>query len=266
MKRIIIAILCMMVCVVVKAQKNPDTYRVDYYGAGFIYNKQPSELNIKGKIRSVTYSIYPVNVRFGEPELGERVGYDYYVYNDNGQLIERFIKGDWRHTDLKNTISYDSDGNMSYVSYFTDQSKPTKYLYNEDGKLSRVEYGNYVHRLFYTNGILTKLVTYNRYEGDEVATNYFQNGRLSRRVQYNKTYNYEYNSKNLLIRDNHWGVTYKYNEKNLVSEIKEGTDTEDYEYKYDERGNWIKCVSLCKHSDGSIYKTYLLLREIVYID
>lgn len=141
------------ICQVVNAQV--ELGHMEKYYIDFPYNIQPSELDIKGKISQVEYTNYELEYKFGEFQKGSQIGFGTYKYNSNGQLVSLYRKGDgwdgWYVTSVYNwDLHYDSNGNVVFDNYYS----------YENGKLSKVIYGGNVIRMYYTNGMLNKVIKY----------------------------------------------------------------------------------------------------------
>ncbi len=283
-RRFAVVLFCVLICQIVSAQVPDVNASVEFghqkkYYVDFPYNIQPSELDIKGKISKVEYADYELEYKFGEFQKGSLIGYAMYQYNANGQLTglykkrSGFVNYNWK-------LQYDANGNIVSNNYFY-----------ENGKLSKVNYGGSVIRMYYTNGgVLDKVIDYT-YDGDERYTVYYQNGDAIKQVtpprpwNDNKvettTYSY-YNHK--LTKGN--GKTYTYNAKGLVSRIvdrrreivneyefitgSKGQGTKvveyiyEYTYEFDSKGNWITRTCTQKDVNGYIQKGILTERIIIY--
>ena len=160
--------------------------------------------------------------------------YDYnvkYEYDDNGNcLIEQYMSDD----KLKGTIKYEYDDNGNCVkksdSYHTGGDSVVEYIYNSDDKCIK-EIRTYV-TIEYEYDINGKCIK-------EVSIN--SNGTQSIN---NKTYD----ENNNLIKeevDDGMIIEYQYNDHGDCTKIKrsysDGSDgTDEYLYKYDDRGNCIE--------------------------
>lgn len=280
MRRIAVILFCVLMCQAVNAQVELG-HQKKYY-VDFPYNIQPSELDINCKISQVEYTNYELEYKFGEFQTGSQIGSAQYQYNTKGQLTRLSRKGDgwfWLG-EYDWHLQYDANGNI--VS--------TKYVY-ENGKLSKVIWNKCVIRMYYTNGILNKVVNYNESNGKELYTVSFQNGDAIKKVvppsYWNnneaETKTYSYNNHKLIKGE---GITYTYNAKGLVSRMvqryrKIANDYEfitgsngqgtkvveyiyDYTYEYDSKGNWIKRTCAEKDENGYIKEGKLTVRKITY--
>lgn len=280
MRRIAVILFCVLMCQAVNAQVELGHQKK--YFVDFPYNIQPSELDINCKISQVEYTNYELEYKFGEFQTGSQIGSAQYQYNTKGQLTRLSRKGDgwfWLG-EYDWHLQYDANGNI--VS--------TKYVY-ENGKLSKVIWNKCVIRMYYTNGILNKVVKYNESNGKELYTVSFQNGDAIKKVVSPSYWNnneaetktYSYNNHKLIKGE---GITYTYNAKGLVSRMvqryrKIANDYEfitgsngqgtkvveyiyDYTYEYDSKGNWIKRTCAEKDENGYIQEGTLTVRKITY--
>ena len=282
MRRIAVILFCVLICQAVSAQV--ELGHQEKYYVIFPYNIQPSELDIKGKISQVEYANYELEYRFGEFQTGRQIGFGTYKYNSNGQLASLYREGDgwngWYSTKICNwQLQYNTNGQIASNNYSY-----------EKGKLSKVILGDYVIRMYYTNGMLNKVIKYD-YDGDELYTVYYQNGDAIKEVTPPRPWNdnkvetttYSYNN-HKLTKGN--GKAYTYNAKGLVSRMTrrhskivneyefitgsrgQGTkvveDIYEYTYEYDSKGNWIKRTCTEKDENGYIKKGTLTVRKITY--
>lgn len=282
MKRIVVVLFCVLICQVLSAQV--ELGHQEKYYVIFPYNIQPSELDINCKISQVKYTNYELVYKYGEFERGRQIGYVLYQYNTNNQLSSLYREGDgwdgW-HSSSKYNWQLQYDGNGHIVS--------NNYVY-ENGKLSKVTYYDDVIRMYYTNGILNKVIKY-AYDGEESYTVYYQNGDAIKKVIPPRPWNQNKTETNTYYYSNHKltkgeGFTYTYNAKGLVSKMVyrhskivneyafitgsggQGTkvveDIYEYTYEYDSKGNWIKRTCTQKDEYGYIKKGVLTEREITY--
>ena len=275
--RIAVVLFCVLMCQAVNAQVELG-HQKKYYD-DFPYNIQPSELDINCKISQVEYTTHELEYKFGEFQTGRQIESAVYQYNANGQLIrfyeEKYGKSyhDWK-------LQYDANGKIVY---------PNNYFY-ENGKLSKVIWGDVYVRMHYVNGVLNQVISYTD-DGEELFTVFYQNGDAIKQVTPPKSWNrnqvttrtYSYYNHKLTKGD---GETYTYNAKGLVSRMVDrhrkivndyefitgsngqGTkvveDIYEYTYEFDSKGNWIKRTCTQKDENGYIKKGKLTVRKITY--
>ena len=279
MRKIAVLLFCVLICQSVSAQVELG-HQVKYL-IGFPYNIQPSELDINCKISQVEYTNYELEYKFGEFQIGRQIGSAQYQYNTKGQLtrFDREGSGWFWSGEFQWRLQYDDNGNIL----------ANNYTY-ENGKLSKVIYDGDVIRMYYTNGMLNKVIKYYS-NGNELFTVYYQNGDAIKQVTPPRPWNgnkvetttYSYNNHKLTKGAR---VTYTYNAKGLVSQMLfrhrkivneyeylsgsngQGTkvveDIYAYKYEYDSKGNWIKRTCTQKDENGYIKKGTLTVRKITY--
>ncbi len=225
----------------------------------FPYNVQPSELDIKGNVLRVYYTLYDLKSQYGDIVIRYIQDTVLFEYNDKGQLV-KFRAGNhelfgWSRFDYDQI--YDEQGNSLSVS------KNLEYFY-ENGKLAKVHLGLKLWRLHYANSILSKIDCYDYKSGQLESTSYYQNGNLVKTVTLPTSFSKKEEVETFTYRNhkllNSNGKVYTYNDKGLYSP----TGACKYSYEYDERGNWITRYEIEKDKYGNLTKGYLTVRKITY--
>jgi hypothetical protein len=228
-----------------------------------------SELNLKGKVKTLTEIEYKVSPNTGKIKEGDMLYKYIYSFNENGNLIETNSYDPDGNLDGKYTYSYDNiKGNKTEMtSYNPDGSSDERCAYKYDSK------GNLIQEIwYYPDGSISKKYNY-KYDdkGNEIAMNRydFHDSLICKD-------SYKYNDKGEKIEWNHFNlspptdgtlskkVIFKYDEKeniNVESIYLADGSFECFSYKYDykKKGNWKK---------ETIYKNglpqYITERNIKY--
>ena len=214
----------------------------------------------------------------------------YYEFDETGKILRKIDYFKINGSTVWSDCSYNyTDGILTSQLVRREDGNNTEdvYSYNEDGKLLQIVGNNSLTKFRYTNGLLTEKSEVFTGEFDNVRKSLFfydKAGKLDSTIITNmfletiikfiqhfddsereiqnysyKSSNQDYDNLNLYNKK-----TFTYNSNNdLESEIENDyeentTDKTEYQYTYDESGNWIKQIT--KDSDGISE----IIREVYY--
>ncbi len=243
--------------------------------------------NLKGKIQSFEKTTYLVDKT--SKNLTQKYK-ENYVFNATGSLISIESFGDDSQLDSKETYSY-NQAKLSLHSVFSSTGKidkTTQYEYDEIGQLITQKKYNKSEKLQYETsfiynqkGLLSakhKLIpsinyTMKQHYKYDVKDQLIEISKIARIGTTKETF--EYNDKGLQSKKSEYNamdelysyINYFYNKENDKTDLKkydtEGALTyfENYEYTYDNYGNWTECTSFEKGEKVSVEK-----RKLTYIE
>ena len=110
-----------------------------------INKKDPTDLNLKGKVKTLTETMFKAVDKFGEIQKGEIQGKDIILFNDKGNRIEyNYYNSDDGRLSENDIFKYDDKGNkLEKTSYNSDGSLAYKYTYKYDDNGNNIEYNRY---------------------------------------------------------------------------------------------------------------------------
>lgn len=236
-------------------------------------------LGLKGRVKSVKYSSYDAELKFGETKKGIRnsSGQDnrYYYFNEEGIKIEDGEYDSYNQIQRKRLYRYNDSGKLIEVRNFNSKDEFTgKTIYRIDIKGNLIETSD-----FNSEGKLMGKIVYIRDDkGNAIETNSYDSMGIL-----NSKFKFEYDRKGRVLESIYYGPggeleeeTYiKYDSKGRETEVKvitegsviiknfkyENKEKDDltamikfenylimsktiYKYKYDENGNWIEKISI----------------------
>ncbi|UUV18383.1 hypothetical protein NRK67_13970 [Fusobacteria bacterium ZRK30] len=236
-------------------------------------------LDLKGKVKSVKYSTYDAELKFGEIKKGARSssGQDnrYFYFNEEGVKIEEGEYDSYDQIQMKRLYRYNDSGRLMEVRDFNSKDKFTgKTIYRIDDKGNLIETSDFDSK----GRFMGKIIYIRNDKGYAVEKNsYDLMGSL------NSKFKFEYDRKGRVLESIYYGSgdeveeeTYiKYDGKGRKLEVKvitegnvviknfkyENKEKDDlttmikfenylimsktiYRYKYDENDNWIKKISI----------------------
>lgn len=249
------------------------------------------ELNLKGKVKEVVHMGYDVVDKYGilEKSNDEYIKY-LYSFDENGFLIDKIEqeKNNGRSSLWKYQYNYYDDGRL-YKEFINDAMT----VYNYENKILKDA------NTYYANGTLLKKVVYimsggkvireeeyddkgnlynfdiNNYRGDYwekekwtiadgteelITTESYNNKNLIKRVSHyaRQTSEIFYNEENLVVKT----INGKWIMDNLMS-YREIGNVYEYEYFYDDMGNWIKRI---EYKGTAKIPQRIEVRDIFYYD
>lgn len=226
----------------------------------------PTDLNLKGKVKSLTEINYKAVVMTGEIQTGDIIDKTIYSFNDKGNKIEENIYRADGSLDAsgsgKYNYKYDDKGNMIeenyYRSYYDKSSNGwisspnyEKNIYKYDNK------GNMIEENLYDEpkgSLFAKYICKYDDKGNNIEDDYYMyiNGDSLKSI----FHIFKYDDKENIIEHNEYqadgSLYYKfiYNYDNIGNKIEEKcyiytiSPSLDYnyyyKYVYDKTGNWIK--------------------------
>ena len=232
--------------------------------------------NLKGQVKSYTEHIYSATEKFGETEKENLKSGRQVLFNEVGDQIE----GIWYwyrsdgSIDEKIKMDYDDHGNLTTEwRYGSDGKLKTKVIYNYDdtGSLAEIFWykpeGELEEKRKYRHEENERIKEEYRYnsEGELMSKGielYDENGNPTETSSYNSEGKLEYKWTRRYDKKGRLIEEYWYNsEGKLESKSK-------CEYQYDERGNWIQCLSFTTyHSSIDSFDTILIAeREYEYYE
>ncbi len=248
-------------------------------GIGKVNETDVKILGLKGGVKSVKYTTYDAELKFGEIKKGVRSGSSrdnrYYYFNEKEVKTEVGERDSFDQIQRKTLYKYNDKGNLIQTSNFNSKSEFTgKTIYTRDNKGNLIETGD-----FNSKGDFIGKIIYTRdNKGNAIETNNYDFiGSLSSKFKF------EYDKKGRVLESIYYGSdgelrekTYiKYDEKGrsievklvigtsvFIESLKYGNKEKDdltlmiksenysimsktiYTYVYDENGNWIEKVSM----------------------
>ncbi len=236
-------------------------------------------LGLKGRVKSVKYSSYDAELKFGEIKKGARSssGQDnrYYYFNEEGVKVEEGEYDLNGQIQRKRLYRYNESGKLIETSDFNLNDEFTgKTIYKTDDKGNLIETsefdskGEFMGKIIYTRDEKGNAVETNSYDSmgsldSKFNSEYDKKGRVLETIYYgangelNKKTYIKYDGKGrtieikLIAEGSIFIQNFKYENKekdDLTTMIK----YEDYlimsktiyRYKYDENGNWIQKISI----------------------
>ena len=243
--------------------------------------------NLKGKVKSFTESTYGAEDRFGEIQKKALDSFKTFEYTVKGSRIKSThydangrIEGAWIY-------KYDAKGNLiEWATYNADGSLSSRQTFKYNVNSDLTEHNLYQKNIDYPDGSFYKegisqydnngnKIKYTHYDVDGSiletwAYTYDAKGNLIEENMYNSDGEinnlfltlYKYNDNgNLTEREHHSGIwTEKqilvYDDSGNLIEEKNQTSIGQmdtyYEYKFDEKGNWIKRITFINQIPESI--------------
>ena len=220
------------------------------------------ELNLKGDVVKYYQTQYEAEEKFGKWELGDKsyYGHSLMIFNDDGFVKEQQSLNKDGSIDMRYVNSF-KDGLLSETSSFDENDKlKAKSVYNssggkivsskeydEEGKLEREINYNYKGELIASVEILKNGTVTSKFE------NFFSGDQLDKQIHYDSLGQVSSISK------------YKRNSNDDISKyqsLDEGGKVDyevEWEYEYDDKGNWIKQYD---KNDGKIEN--ISVRKIIY--
>ncbi|WP_028856034.1 hypothetical protein [Psychrilyobacter atlanticus] len=236
-------------------------------------------LGLVGKVKSVKYSTYDAELKFGEIKKGARSSSRednrYYCFNEEGIKIEDGEYDSYDQIQMKRLYRYNDNGKLIEVRNFNSKDKFIgKTIYKIDGKGNLVETndfnskGEFVDKIIYTRDDKGNAIETNSYDSmgsliSKFKFEYDRKGRVLESIYYEsgdemeeKTY-IKYDGKgrtveikvitegNVIIKN----LKYENKEKDEVTTMIKfenylNMSKTIYKYKYDENGNWIEKISI----------------------
>lgn len=236
-------------------------------------------LGLKGRVKSVKYSSYDAELKFGEIKKGarssSRLENRYYYFNEEGVKIEDGECDSYGQIQRKRLYKYNDSGKLIEVRNFNSKDEfRGKTIYRIDDKGNLIETSD-----FNAEGQFMGKIIYTRDDkGNAVETNSYDSmGSL------NSKFKFKYDRKGRVLESIYYGhggeleeETYiKYDGKGKKTEVKvitegsviiknlkyENKEKDEltamikfenylimsktiYKYKYDENGNWIEKISI----------------------
>lgn len=241
-------------------------------------SKELKDLNLKGKIKTITQNKFEAIEKFGKVEKGERVAHDkseifdffnlnstahfsqqgnleeLSVYKRNGKLDAKIISKD----SILDVYSSKGKLQMKFVADDIDYPKKVA-LYDSDGDLMLKIESEYDNNF---NPISSRYISNDNEIMLETFSSYDNNNRLiseeSKETKKEKSY---LRRKTTTIINS--SMAYKYNKNQDVNEITatEGEEVivKTFKYKYDDKQNWISKIEY----HNSVPRT-ITEREIKY--
>ncbi|MCS5420653.1 MULTISPECIES: hypothetical protein [Psychrilyobacter] len=234
---------------------------------------------LKGRVKSVKYSTYDTELKFGEIKKGTRSssGQDnrYYYFNEKEVKIEEGERDSYDRIQRKTLYKYNDEGKLIQTSDFDSRVEfAGKTIYTRDDKGNLIEAsdfnskGEFIGKIIYTRDSKGNAVETNSYNSmgslnSKFKFEYDKKGRVLESIYYgsdgelrDKTY-FKYDGKGrvievkLITEDSIFIKNFKYENKEkddvtLMIQY-EGYLTMSktrYMYKYDENGNWIQKISI----------------------
>lgn len=207
------------------------------------------EENLKGQVKSYTEHRYSATEKFGEAEKENLESGTQVLFNEVGDQIEDIWYKSDGSVDYKAKSDYDDHGNLTTAwRYDSDGKLELKIIYKYDGTGSLAE--SYWYK---PEGELEEKRKFRYEENERIKEEYWYNSegelvyKWIRRYDENGNLTEEssYNSEGEL--ENKW--IKRYDEKgSLIEECRYNSEGKldsksKFEYQYDERGNWIQCLS-----------------------
>ena len=215
------------------------------------YFPDTKEENLKGKVKTIVEESKTINKGF----LKTRKFSEIRDYGKNGNLT-KIVKFDYRGNPSSIEVYGFIDGKRvfktGYISYQYNpritvlKARPKRDLRYSTSYERKYEGENLVEVIYYGNdGILRSRVV-SKYEKGQVETlSYFSDGRLARK------FITIHDRSGLVINQKHFDIT--------TGKI-DADKVYSYIYEFDERGNWIKRISLAeKTKDGKTLRTPTLV-------
>lgn len=236
-------------------------------------------LGLNGKVKSVKYSTYDAELKFGEIKKGSRSssGQDnrYYYFNEKGVKVEEGEYDFYDQIQMKRLYRYNDSGRLMEVSDFNSKDEfAGKKIYRVDDKGDLIETsdfdlkGGFMGKIIYIRDDKGHAVEINSYDsmgilGSKFKFEYDRKGRILESIYYGssgeleeETYiKYDGEGRKLEVKVITEGNVVV---KNFKYENKEKDDLTTmikfenylimyktiYRYKYDENGNWIEKISI----------------------
>jgi hypothetical protein len=202
-----------------------------------------TEANLKGKVKSFEESRYDAEERFGKIEKGNLHRWEFYKYDEQGNIIEFRYNSDYGSGEVNWVYKYDEQGNMIEASrHHSDGSliKGEVYKYDEQGNM--IESQEY-----YWNGSLSSKATYKYDEqGNQIERTWHNDdGSILRK------WIYEYDEQAYSIQNKKRGF-YHFGENTVDLTVilgnmiemnqynSDGSPQWKWVFEYDEQGNMIQ--------------------------
>jgi len=224
------------------------------------------ESNLKGKIWKVKETRFDGEEKFGKYQIGDKsyYGHQFYVFNEDGNLIESQQLDRKGKIEKASKYSYDEDGNCIEITTYDDDKVVQKQV-NKIEKDKNVE-----TQVFDEEGVLTDKYKYN-YSGSDISDGKIYNSNGSLTITFTNELSGGLLSKQI-VKDSLGKITsirtYERNNQGDIStqKIEYPKDTTEYtytfQYDYDEKENWLKQYQF--DEDGKIDD--ILVRNIIYYD
>lgn len=236
-------------------------------------------LGLKGKVKSVKYSSYDAESKFGEIKKGvrsnSRQDNRYYYFNEQGVKVEDGEYDSYNQIQTKRLYRYNDNGKLIETRDFNSKDEFTgKTIYSIDDEENLIETSDFNSK----NEFMGKIIYTRNAKGNTIETNSYNSmGSLNSKLKF------EHDKKGRILESIYYGSdgklrdkTYiKYNAKGKVAEVKlitedsifiknfkyENKEKDDmtsmiqyegyltmsktiYRYEYDENGNWIQKISI----------------------
>jgi len=229
-----------------------------------------TEKNLKGDIRILTEFGYKPVIKFGEIQKDSLQYKLLSDFDENGNIVSE----NWLDSGIRNIYKYDSIGKLIEQDNYNELKTPSfsskkKFIYDVNNNL--IEKNTYLsdgvlfEKIIYdydenNNNIQSKCYKYD-FDGKEVLkfmfkSKYDKNGNEIESVHYDNlgrkeyTETYKYDEKGLIIEETSDFLRtskkkYTYDDNGNILKVKEYSikevliGEETYEYKFDNKGNWI---------------------------
>lgn len=222
------------------------------------------ESNLKGKIWKIKETKFEGEERFGKYQIGEKryFGHQFYVFNEEGYLIDYQQLDRKGKTERTSKYSYDKKGNRTEITTYEDDKVIQKQINQIDN--NRIKES----QVFDDEGKVTAWYQY-VYSGTDIISGKVLNSDGSLSATFQNKMSEGFLTKQIL-KDSLEQITTIVNlernkEGDVITEKNEfPTDTTEYtysyQYEYDEKGNWLKQYQFDR--DGKIDD--IIVRHIIY--
>ncbi len=195
------------------------------------------------------------------------------IFSENGKLINK--KGNSKIGG--NSYQYDDSGNLILANSFNHKdsitySKSWKHIYDDDGRIqesnlySSIELTDY-YRFFYDNQLEKKVrvsFSYGNLVALKIINDYYNHEhQLEKRIEEHSEAGFGKTSKREIFYNEQGDIVFETGSTLMLDELY--LLNLRYEYKYDDKNNWIECIAYFEPKDDKGYNwSYKTIRTIEY--
>ena len=234
---------------------------------------------MKGNVISFTDTTWYATDKFGEVHKEWMENYTKVELNDNGQIIAITKYDKYGDIEEKTVQEWKDKYTISSATYYNDEGNATrKESYKFDGdKVASVIISDYsdnseeVLSYSYENDRLSKIVGKKKGKTRTITFTYIGDNNSYKQVEVDydgsKTESTSYfDSDERLVKWLYGGdkYTYQYGKNGLLEKSTYSNFVNTFEYKFDEKGNWIERVEKEKWAKEKVKIKELVVRSIQY--